>query len=170
MIRHALDQAADDVDWKAFTDEVMSKVTPQKLPFVERLKLTVSEMVLYQRRQMMAAFAGAVAAIAVTVPVILKLTANTPDGYANSKLEVQTVSVEESAQVRPVVMETDQGDAIIWTLDAKDPRDPKPKDPTKTVTDDKVKPPGTEAGKKKKNKGEEGEEELITTPEKEGPL
>jgi anti-sigma factor RsiW len=148
LMRHAIDLQGDDVDWRAFTDGVMARVTPEKPPLFERLKVTLSEMFLYQRGTVVAGLAGAALAVAITVPVLMKLTATTPDGYAGSKLEVQTVSVDaESGDVQPVVMETDQGDAIIWTVDAKKVNDP-------------------DAGKKKKSKkgGEEGEEESHTTP------
>ncbi len=172
VLRHTLDVEADDVDWKQFADDVMARVTPEKLPFFERVKLTLSEMFLYQRGPLIAGFAGAALAIAVTVPVLWKLTAGAPDGYANSKVEVQTVSVEETSNIRPVVMETDQGDAIIWTLDAKDPRAPAPDGSKDGIKEPKPPaPPESDAQKKKKKaKGEEGEEELITTPKQEGPL
>ncbi len=152
LMRHSLDLAGDDVDWKKFADDVMAHVTPEKLPFFERIKLTLSEMFLYQRGPLIAGFAGAALAIAVTVPLLMKLSAGTPEGYANSKLEVQTVSVEDTATIRPVVMQTDQGDAIIWTIDAKASQE------------------DGDGGKKKKNTTEEGEEEMSTTPKQEGPL
>jgi len=121
LMRHALDLPADDIDWKKFSDDVMARVSPEKLPLFERIKLSLSEMMLYQRGPLIAGFTGAALAIAITVPLLMKLTAGTPDGYANSKVEVQTVSVEDSSGIRPVVMETEAGDAIIWTLDSASP-------------------------------------------------
>lgn len=170
VLRHSLDVEADAVDWKTFADDVMARVTPEKLPFFERVKLTFSEMFLYQRAPLLAGVGGVALAIAVMVPVLIKLSAQAPDGYANSKVEVQTVSVEDSANIRPVVMETDQGDAIIWTLDAKDPRAPGPDASKDGVEEPKSPAPPESGAKKKKAKGEEGEEELITTPKQEGPL
>ena len=170
MLRHSLDVEADDVDWKTFADDVMARVTPEKLPFFERVKLTFSEMFLYQRAPFLAGVGGLALAIAVIVPVLYKLGTHEPDGYANSKVEVQTVSVEETATIRPVVMETDQGDAIIWTLDAKDPRAPTTDDTQDGIKEPKAPAPPESDAKKKKAKGEEGEEELITTPKQEGPL
>ncbi len=164
LMRHSLDMQADDVDWKKFADDVMARVTPQKLPFFDRLKLTFSEMFLYQRGTLVAGFAGAAVALAVAVPVLMKMSAGVPDGYANSRVEVQTVSVDDSAAMRPVVVETDQGDAVIWTVESNSgPGSTGGVDAKNGATDD--------GGKKKKKKGsEEGEEELLKTPKQEGSL
>ena len=159
LMRHALELPADDVDWKKFADDVMARVSPEKLPLFERIKLTLSEMMTYQRGPLVAGFAGAALSIAITVPLLFKLSAGTPDGYANSKVEVQTVSVEESSGIRPVVMETEGGDAIIWTIDSASPQ-----------ADQDGGGTTSSGGKKKKKGGEEGEEEVTTTPKQEGPL
>lgn len=145
IMRHALEMQADDVDWKAFTDDVMSKVTPEKLPFFDRLKLTLSEMFTWQRGPLIAGFAGAAAAVAIAVPVSMKFA--TPDGYGAARVQVQTVSVDQDSQVKPVVMETESGDAIIWVVEEN-----------------------PDAGKKKKD-GESSEETLTDTPDgKQGDL
>lgn len=138
LMRHALEMQADDVDWKGFADDVMSKVTPEKLPLFERLKLSLSEMFTWQRGPLIAGFAGAAAAVAIAVPVSMKLA--TPDGYGASRVQVQTVSVEQDSQVKPVVMETESGDAIIWVVEEN-----------------------PDGGKKKKD-GESSEETLTDTP------
>lgn len=150
LIRHALDLQADEVDWKRFADDVMARVTPEKLPLWGRITMTLGELYLYRRGPLIAGFAGAAVALAVAVPVVLKLTASAPAGYANSKLEVQTVSVETPGDVRPVVVETDQGDAIIWTVDARDDAD---------------------GGKTKRPNDEAGEEDVVpAATQQEGPL
>lgn len=135
LMRHALEMQADGVDWKGFADDVMSKVTPEKLPFFERMKISLSELFTYQRGTLLAGFAGAAAAVAIAVPVSMKLA--TPEGYGANSVRVQTVSVEENATVKPVVMETESGDAIIWVVES------------------------TPDGGKKKRDGE-GSEETIT--------
>ena len=142
LMRHALEMQADEVDWKAFADEVMSKVTPQKLPLFDRIKISFSEMFLYQRGPLVAGFAAAALAVAIAVPVTMKFS--TPDGYAATKMMVQTVSTDDDAKFKPVVMETDTGDAIIWVVD--------------TTPD---------AGKKKKD-GEHSEETLTQDPPEPG--
>jgi anti-sigma factor RsiW len=152
LIRHALELQADDVDWKKFTDDVLARVTPDKLPLFERLRLALSEMVTYQRGPLVAGLVGAAAAVAIAVPLSMKLGAQAPDGYASPRVEVQTVAVEESATVRPLVMETEGGDAIIWMVEGSGDGGAK---------------------KKKKRSGEESEEELkldAPIPEKSGDL
>jgi anti-sigma factor RsiW len=143
LMRHALEMQADDVDWKGFTESVMGKLTPEKLPLFERLKLSLSEMFTWQRGPLMAGFAGAAAAVLVAIPLTMKLA--TPDGYGASRVQVQTVAVTDSeAKVQPVVMETETGDAVIW------------------VVDEKKKPDG---GRKADN-----EEEVDSQPKKQGEL
>jgi anti-sigma factor RsiW len=138
LMRHALEMQADSMDWKAFADDVMAKVTPEKLPLFERLKLSLSEMFTYQRGPLMVGFAAAALAVIVAVPVTMKFS--TPDGYGGSKVLVQTVSVQDEATFKPVVMETDTGDAIIWVVEA------------------------TPDGGKKKKDGEHSEETLQDPP------
>jgi anti-sigma factor RsiW len=119
LMRNALEMQADDVDWKQFTDDVMARVTPEKLPLLERLKLTFSELFTYQRGPMMAGLAGAIAA----VPLTLSIAGRAPEGYGAGKVEVQTVSVDTEAAVKPVVFETESGDAVIWVVDAPEKKD-----------------------------------------------
>ena len=150
LVRGSLDLAADEVDWKDFTASVMSRVSPEKLPFMERMQLKFSEMFLYQRGPMIGAFVGAAAMAAIAIPLALTSSSRTPEGYENARVEVQTVSVDTDAPIRPVVMETDSGDAVIWMVESPDQKD---------------------GGKKKKKEGEESEEELNMEPvKKEGDL
>jgi anti-sigma factor RsiW len=146
LMRHALEMQGDEVDWKAFTEGVMGQLTPEKLPFFARLKLTLGELFTYQRGPMVAAMVGAAAAIAIAVPVALKVAAGLPTGYGADRVEVQTVAIEGNAPVRPVVMETDDGDAVIWVVE--DGQDK------------------TDGGKKKRKGDTGGEEELNQEPEK----
>ncbi len=138
LMRHALEMQADSMDWKAFADDVMAKVTPEKLPLFERVKISLSEMYTYQRGPLLVGFAAAALAVLVAVPVTMKFA--TPDGYGANKVRVQMVSASDESTFKPVVMETDNGDAIIWV--------------TETTPD---------AGKKKKD-GEHNEETLQEDP------
>ena len=142
LMRHALEMQADTMDWKAFADGVMAKVSPEKLPLLERVKISLSEMFTYQRGPLMVGFAAAALAVLVAVPVTMKFA--TPDGYAANKVQVQMVSANDESTFKPVVMETDNGDAIIWV--------------TETTPD---------AGKKKKD-GEHSEETLQQDPSGDG--
>lgn len=145
LMRHALELQADEVDWKKFTDDVMARVTPDKLPLLDRLKLTLSELFTYQRGPLVAGLAGAAAAVAIAVPLALSMA--TPEGYGAKSVHVQAVSVESDATVKPVVMETD-GDAIIWVVESAASPD----------------------GGKKKKDGESSEETLTEPSGKEGDL
>jgi anti-sigma factor RsiW len=118
LMRNALDMQADDVDWKKFTEDVMARVTPEKLPLLERLKLSFGEMFTYQRGPLVAGLVGAAAAVAIAIPLTLSLVGQAPEGYGAGRVEVQTVSVDTEATVRPVVYETESGDAVIWVVDA----------------------------------------------------
>ena len=116
LTRLSFEMLADEQDFSEFANQVMARVTPQKLPVFERLKLSMSEMFTYQRTTLVTA--GAMAfALALMAGAVVKLSGADPEGYANARVEVQTVSVDTDAKVRPVVMETEKGDAIIWMVD-----------------------------------------------------
>ncbi len=116
LTRLSFEQLADEQDFSEFANQVMARVTPQKLPVFERLKLSMSEMFTYQRNTFVTVGAMACALVLVAGAVV-KLSGGDSGGYANPRVEVQTVSVETNSKVRPVVMETDKGDAIIWMVD-----------------------------------------------------
>ena len=118
LMRNALEMQGDDVDWKKFTEDVMGRVTPEKLPLLERLKLSFGEMFTYQRGPLVAGLVGAVAAVAIAIPLTLSLMGQALEGYGAGRVEVQTVSVDTEATVKPVVYETESGDAVIWVVDA----------------------------------------------------
>lgn len=116
LTRLSFEMLADEQDFSEFANQVMARVTPQKLPVFERMKLSLSEMFTYQRSTFVTA--GAMAcALALMVGAVVKLSGQGADGYANPRVEVQTVSVDTGAKVRPVVMETEKGDAIIWMIE-----------------------------------------------------
>ncbi len=116
LTRLSFEMLADEQDFSEFANQVMARVTPQKLPVFERVKLSMSEMFTYQRTPLITA--GAMAfALALMAGAVVKLTGQNDEGYANARVEVQTVSVDTDAKVRPVVMETEKGDAIIWMVD-----------------------------------------------------
>lgn len=138
IMRHALEMQADEVDWKGFTEGVMGKVAKAPLPLGDRVRLWFSEMFTYHRTQLAMSVAVAAAAVLVTVPLTLRFGA--PEGYGASQVRVQAVSVGEGSDFKPVVMETDTGDAIIWVVEQS-----------------------PDGGKKKKD-GEHSEETLTGEP------
>lgn len=115
LLRVGLEMAVDEVDFKDFAQKVMARVTPEKPPLFERLKLSLSEMFLYQRTVMLSSLATAAVVLLVAVPVLLSNKA--PVGYAAEHMTVQAVRTYDTAKVAPVVMETDNGSSIIWLVD-----------------------------------------------------
>jgi len=122
LMRLTFEDQADQEDWKDFSAQVLSKLTPEKPGIFERLKLSLSEMFMYQRMVFVTSMATAVLVAVVAVPVAMKLSAS-PLGYANARVEVQTVKVDQGATVAPVVMTTEGGDAVIWMVDQPEKKD-----------------------------------------------
>lgn len=116
LIRIGLEMAADEVDWNGFAAKVMAQVTPEKPPLLERLKLSLSEMFTYQRGALISGFAVAAAVLLVAGTLVFRPPAPTA-GYAQAEMAVQTVVTDKSAHVQPVVLDADQGSAIIWLVD-----------------------------------------------------
>jgi anti-sigma factor RsiW len=115
LLRVGLEMAVDEVDFKDFAQKVMARVTPEKPPLLERLRLSFSEMVLYQRTAMFSSLATAAVVMLVAVPLLLR--DKPPVGYAAERMTVQSVRAMEPDKVAPVVMETDDGNTIIWLVD-----------------------------------------------------
>ena len=119
LTRLSFEMLADEQDFSEFANQVMARITPQKLPLFERLTLSISELFTYQRGTLITVGAMACAVLAV-VGTVAKFSIPENAGYANPSVEVQTVSVDTDARVRPVVLETEKGDAIIWMVDEVD--------------------------------------------------
>ena len=69
---------------------------------------------------MVAALAGAAAAVAIAVPVAHQARAAAPEGYANAAgATCRPWPSRRTRPLRPVVMETDNGDAVIWVVPDK---------------------------------------------------
>lgn len=115
LLRVGLDMAVDDVDFKDFALKVMARVTPEKPPLLERMKLALSEMFLYQRTAMISSLATAAVLLLVGLPLLLSDRA--PVGYAAERMTVKSIQPYQNARVAPVVMETDNGGTIIWLVD-----------------------------------------------------
>lgn len=114
LTRVSMDMLADDVDWKQFSNDVMSRLQPTKLPLFERLSISLGEMFRYQRPVMVTAMVTAAVVALLLIP--LALQRSTP-GYANEKMKLEAVRSDD-VKVRPVVLETKKGDAIIFMMDA----------------------------------------------------
>jgi anti-sigma factor RsiW len=154
LMRLTFEQQADQEDWKDFSNQVLSKLTPEKPPVFERLKTSLSELFTYQRGTFVGAMATAALMVAVGATAFL-MGSGSHAGYANERLSVQTVKVDQGAKVAPVVMETDNGDAIIWMVDSpaadkkdkkKDEAKKKPEGEETEETDPDVTGPAKKAG------------------------
>src|SRR5512140_1011307 len=97
LVRVGMDFAADEVEWKDFTQKVMAGLTPHKPPLWERLKASLSEMFLYQRGPLVASFATAMAVIAIAATLLLR--EGTPLGYASPRMALQRVEMTGDARV-----------------------------------------------------------------------
>lgn len=118
LVRLGMEFLADEADFSDFSQKVMARITPERPPLMERLRLSVSELFLYQRRTF-GAMAFAAAAVALVL-VPLALRDGTPFGYSQEQMMVEAVTADQQAHVAPVVMTTEQGDAIIFLIDHED--------------------------------------------------
>lgn len=138
LLRVGLEMAVDEVDFKDFTQRVMARVTPERPPLLERLRISLSELFLYHRTALVSSLATALVLALVGVPLLLQHN-DAPLGYGADRMRVRAVRASEGAKVAPVVLEGDDGNTIIWVVDqdsqpahdaasVKKPKDPKQKD------------------------------------------
>lgn len=120
LLRVGLEMAVDEVDFKDFTQKVMARVTPDRPPLLERLRISLSEMFLYHRTAMLSSMATAAVLVLVGIPVVLHQQA-APVGYGADRMRVRAVSASGDERVAPVVLESDDGSTIIWEVDDKEP-------------------------------------------------
>lgn len=120
LVRVGMEMLAEEADFTGFAQRVMARITPEKPPLVERWRLAFTELVLHQRTALVAA----AATVAVVVLGVLLLARGGPTGYGAERITVENVRVDESADVAPVVLNTDDGNAIIWLVN----RDKRKKD------------------------------------------
>jgi anti-sigma factor RsiW len=116
LLRVGLEMAVDEVDFKDFTQRVMARVTPERPPLLERLRISLSEMFLYHRTAMVSSLATAAVLALVVVPLVVNQD-DVPMGYGADRMRVRAVRASEGAKVAPVVLESDDGNTIIWVVD-----------------------------------------------------
>lgn len=117
LIRVGLELMGDEVDFQAFTQVVMSRVTPERAPLWERFKLSLSETFTYQRGPLVAGAVAVMAMVAVAVPLATRTKNAT--GYGTQTVALESVSTDEQAHVAPVVLKSGS-DQIIWLVDHAD--------------------------------------------------
>jgi hypothetical protein len=108
--------AVDEVDFKDFTQRVMARVTPERPPLLERLRISLSEMFLYHRTAMVSSLATAAVLALVLIPLLASRN-DVPLGYGADRMRVRAVRASEGATVAPVVLESEDGNTIIWAVD-----------------------------------------------------
>jgi anti-sigma factor RsiW len=125
LLRVGLEMAVDEVDFKDFTQKVLARVTPERPPLLERVRISLSELFLYHRTAMVSSFVTAVLVALVAVPMLLRQN-DVPMGYGGERMRVRAVRASEGAKVAPVVLESEDGNTIIWVVDqdAQDEREP----------------------------------------------
>jgi anti-sigma factor RsiW len=116
LLRVGLEMAVDEVDFKDFTQRVMARVTPERPPLLERLRISLSELFLYHRTAMVSSLATAAVLALVVVPLVMNQD-DAPMGYGADRMRVRAVRPSEGAKVAPVVLESDDGNTIIWVVD-----------------------------------------------------
>lgn len=120
LLRVGLEMAVDEVDFKDFTQRVMARVTPERPPLLERLRISLSELFLYHRTAMVSSLATAAVLALVVVPLVMNQD-DVPMGYGADRMRVRAVRASEGAKVAPVVLESDDGNTIIWVVDQDSP-------------------------------------------------
>jgi anti-sigma factor RsiW len=116
LLRVGLEMAVDEVDFKDFTQRVMARVTPERPPLLERLRISLSELFLYHRTAMVSSLATAAVLVLVLVPLLMSQS-EVPMGYGGDRMRVRAVRASEGAKVAPVVLESEDGNTIIWVVD-----------------------------------------------------
>ncbi len=120
LLRVGLEMAVDEVDFKDFTQRVMARVTPERPPLLERLRISLSEMFLYHRTAMLSSMATAAVLVLVAVPLVMRQQPSAV-GYGADRMRVRAISASSDERVAPVVLESDDGSTIIWEVDDKEP-------------------------------------------------
>jgi len=121
LVRLGLEMAAEEADFTGFAQQVLARVTPEKPPFFERLRLSLDEFFTHQRGMVMTSLATAAVVLLVGLPILI-LRGGQVEGYAGAAMELQAVRVASEAHVKPVVMEAESEQAtIIWLVDEAAP-------------------------------------------------
>lgn len=126
LVRLGMEMHADEADFTGFAQKVMARVTPDRPPLMERMRLAVSELFLYQRGALMTAAAAVM--VVVLGGLLFARAGGSPEGYASERVVVETVTAGETTTVKPVVTQSESGNTIIWLVDQVDDRKKKTDD------------------------------------------
>jgi anti-sigma factor RsiW len=134
LLRVGLEMAVDEVDFKDFTQRVMARVTPERPPLMERLRISLSELFLYHRTAMVSSLATAAVLALVAIPMLMNRN-DAPLGYGADRMRVRAVRASQGAKVAPVVLESEDGNTIIWVVDQDTPPSHEASEPRGTPGD-----------------------------------
>src|SRR5947209_3058088 len=70
LVRVGLDMLADDVDFKDFSNRVMARITPARMPLLEGWRIAAAELFTYHRGPLMGGFAAAATALVLMLGVV----------------------------------------------------------------------------------------------------
>ena len=119
LVRLGMEMLADEADFSQFAQGVMARLTPHKLPLLERWRLSLSEMLTHQRAALTYGLVGAACALLVAIPFLMRN--REPVGYASPQMAVESVNAERGARISPVVKRAKDGNTIIWLVDTPVP-------------------------------------------------
>ena len=117
LIRVGLEMIADELDLKDFSQRVMARLAPVRVPLMERMRVSAAEIFAYRKGALVGGFA--MASLALLAGLGFSMRPKGPEGYAAPRMAVEAVSTDEQAHVAPVVMKTAQG-TIIWLVNHED--------------------------------------------------
>lgn len=115
LLQSSLLQAAGDVDWKRFTERVMERVQPERPSLLARVDALFGK--LFPRPAVGWALAGALGLVAVAGVGYLAVGGSGAPGTGYRAEQMAVKAVQSEPDVSPVVMEADQGGAIIFLVD-----------------------------------------------------
>ncbi|MBM4378821.1 MAG: zf-HC2 domain-containing protein [Deltaproteobacteria bacterium] len=116
LVRAGLTAAADEVDWKAFTDRVMEKVEPAR-PSLRAWLEGLFGALLPQGGLGWAAAGAVGVALVVGVGYLGFGRSGTPAGAGYKADTMAVKAVQAEPDVSPVVLEAEAGGAIIFLVD-----------------------------------------------------
>ena len=113
LLRTSLEEAAQEEDWAAFGDRVAAQLLPERLPFLERLRIQLAEIFTYRKSWVLA---GTSAVALVALSLFIWTSPEEAVGYGSPQLHIKAVSAK-GALVKTIVTHTETGDAIVWVVE-----------------------------------------------------
>ena len=116
MVRAHVEARAERADLSGFAARVLARLEPYRPSFSERQRVSWEEW----RTHRPGLLVGAVGLATAGLALLLLVPGQAADVSERSGAMVRSVSTDEQAHVAPVVLKTENGDAIIWLVDHPD--------------------------------------------------